>query len=199
MATDDRFELILNGTVLGKNTRNVFYYLQSNGPTNGAMILAQEWTAQHFDPLRALISTSAILTSVECKNLDNPEDFHVEDFGDETGNVAGDCMPPFVTFSFRYNRATLLVRNGAKRFAGVPESSVVNGVVPAGAVLTALQAFAELLDEPVTDGLGATFIPVIMRKTRVPEVGEFEEFIYAEFPLADVQYAHIGTQNSRKF
>jgi len=42
MATDDRFELILNGTVLGKNTRNVFYYLQSNGPTNGAVMKLQE-------------------------------------------------------------------------------------------------------------------------------------------------------------
>jgi len=199
MATDDRFELVLNGTVLGKNTRNVFYFLQSNGATNGAMILAQEWVSMIFDPLRALISTSATLLSVDCKNLDNPEDFHIEDFGDENGNVTGDCMPPFVAFSFRYNRATLLVRNGAKRFAGVPESSVVNGVVPAGSVLTALQAFAELLDDPVSDGLGSTFIPVIMRKTRVPEVGEFEEFIYEEFPLADVQYAHVGSQNSRKF
>jgi len=104
-----------------------------------------------------------------------------------------------VTFSFRYARTSLAVRNGAKRFAGVPETYQENGVIVAGTPTTNVNATAAVLDDAISDGLGTTFIPVIMKKTRIPPEGEFESWLYEEFTTAGVTYSHIGSQNTRKF
>jgi len=200
MATDDRFELVVEGTCLGKNIRNVYYYLQTNGAAVAAAIVAQEFINTPLQAIRTITTTDMVWSKVSVKNLDDPEDFTETIISPaQAGNVAAETMPPFVTFSFIYHRTTLLVRNGWKRFAGVPETYVVGGVIVAGTPETNVNLVAEALDEPVTDGIGSTFIPRIMSKQRVPETGEFEMFLYTDWPVGDVDFAHVGSQNTRKF
>jgi len=200
MASEDRFELILSGTCLGKNVRNVFYYLQTNGTAKAAATLVDEFNETPLQSIRTILTTGMVFTDIEAKNLDDPEDFAALSLSPEqAGLVEAETMPPFVAFSFIYRRTTLAVRNGWKRFAGVPETYVVDGVLASGAPTTNVNLVAEALDEPVSDGLGTTFLPVIMNKVRNPPEGEFESFIYNEYSVGDVDFAHVGSQNTRKF
>jgi hypothetical protein len=200
MASDDRFELVVEGTYLGKNVRNVYYYLQTNGEEMAADVLAGEFAETPLQAIRTVTVEAMVWERLFAKNLDNPEDFYDYILSpSQGGNIVAEGMPPFVTFSFIYHRTTLAVRNGWKRYAGVPESYVVDGVLASGTPATNIAALAEALDEPVTNGSGTTFLPVIMNKIRIPPEGEFESFLYTEYSVADVDFAHIGSQNTRKF
>jgi len=200
MATDDRFELVMSGLCLGKATRNVFYWVQTNGAALASGILQVQFAAEIQQAIRAVCSVQWQLYEVFVKNLDNDDDFAVQGYpSGQAGNIAGECNPPFVTWSLIYRRSTLAVRNGWKRFAGVAESWSENGVLVAGTPTTTMNVLAAALGDPVDDGIGTTFNPVIMRKTRQPLVGPFESFLYEEFPMGEVEYAHIGSQNTRKF
>jgi hypothetical protein len=200
MATDDRFQLDLVGTCLGVNTRNVFFYLQTNGLAEASGPLVEFFISDILQTIRAALTVDMVFSAVNVKNLDNPEDF--VDFPlspVQAGNVDAETLPPFCTFSYRYGRTSLAVRNGAKRFAGVPETYQENGVIVAGTPTTNVVAIATVLDDAISDGAGTTFVPVIMKKTRQPETGPFESWLYEEFAINGVTYSHIGTQNTRKF
>jgi len=200
MATGDRFQLDLIGTVMGVNTRNVFFYSQTNGLAEASAALVDNFNADILQPIRTILTVDMIFSAISVINLDNPEDFATLTLSPtQAGNVDAETLPPFVTWSFRYNRTSLAVRNGAKRFAGVPETYQENGVLVSGTPTTNVLAVAAALDDAVSDGAGTTFIPVIMKKTRIPPEGEFESFLYEEFTVGGVVYTHIGSQNTRKF
>jgi len=87
---------------------------------------------------------------------------------DQTGDVAGDYMPRFVSYSLSSVRVRGDVRQGTKRFGGVPESLVTNGVLSGGAITNLNAVKGQLGDILVgsVSGVSTDFTPIIVK--RVP-------------------------------
>lgn len=193
-------------------TRNVFYHEVSSigvgsGPEDSLVGYARGiWDAFKTD-LRINTTVAQNYYQLECGNFDlatglvvNSEIYSIP-AGEQPGGNANESLPPFCTWTFKYIRPSATYRHGFKRFAGVAETSQVNGVaIPAAIVsLNALGATLGNTVNPVhpTTGVpgGGLAIPVI---TRAEQNGMPVRPILVDNPVA-VVYDLLGTQNSRKF
>jgi hypothetical protein len=130
-------------------------------------------------------------------NTNNPLDWYEITPAGVAGTRGGDCLPPFVNWQFRLNRANREVRNGQKRICGVPESDQVNGIMT-GNVSVVLTNLAEAMEAPLFLNPGDyQWTPRIVR--RIPPIIPGGPWTYLPFPLASVQYVAITSQNSRKY
>jgi hypothetical protein len=79
-------------------------------------------TAQNMQSV--LLTVEQVLVA----NLTNGIDIGADGGAVSAGQVGGDCMPSFVTWSFQQTRSTAITRHGHKLVGGIPETSVSNGV-----------------------------------------------------------------------
>jgi hypothetical protein len=124
----------------------------------------------------------------------------------QNGAVAGEGLPPFNCWTFKYVRPNSSFRHGFKRFAGVPESFQVTGFPSSGA-LTPLASAANALETPViamtqdVDGnpdavvSGSEMTPVVVQ--RIINGDPISPVNVAT--ITDVVFSKIGSQNSRKY
>lgn len=201
MAIGDIYELIDIQILAGQQVLNVYHYKQLADPTIGTPIAALEGAFYTFIQSLAMPAQSTSLAHLGYRvtNLDNPDEFDVL-VSTETGQVAGDCLPPFCAWAFRLNRATRSVRNGQKRVGGVPEAFQVNGVETAAAeaLLVPLGiAMGAIITEPVS---GGSFQPRILHKaTEAGPGGVPPATPRADYAISSGQYTRLSTQNTRKF
>lgn len=193
-------------------TRNVFYHEVSSvgsGVSDEDSLIGYArgiWDAIKVD-LRLNTASIQKYYQLETGNFDlatglvvNSEIYSIPS-GEQPGSNANEALPPFCTWTFKYIRPSATFRHGFKRFAGVCETSQVNGVAIPAAV-TSLNALGATLGNtvnPVSPSTGTTggglAIPVI---TRAEQNGMPVRPILVDNPVA-VVYDLIGTQNSRKF
>ena len=161
--------------------------------------------------LLASLSTVVEFTEIQASILDthgaivNGETYVIKD-GTGAGTDATDSLPPFVCFTFRYQRPSSAFRHGYKRFAGVPEDAQVKGLVASGSV-TGLNDVANDLRLPITaytidtDGsplapvTGDTLEPVLVQRFKNGDAVD-PVVVYAP---STVIFSKIGSQNSRKY
>lgn len=174
---------------------NNIYFYESNGQNNSAANLITAWESNVHPSIMDMTTAAITYNRMECVNLDEPGDFHEQSFDapPNQGVLIGDSLPPFVCWRFQYMRATRLVRHGWKRFAGVPEAWVADGVISGHG--TEILALETALGATIVGGLGLNYEPKIAR--RIPVVGQPTE--YELFPIAEVAFRGISSQNSRKF
>jgi len=180
---------------------NIFHYQNTGDPffidvdAVNAFFDAASETGEFVEVLLNALSSVVQILSVEMTNLDNPDDFALYVLPTPVaGDISGDSMPSFVAYGYTYERSTRATRNGAKRFVGVPEQSVSNGVIVPAAVF-GVQAIAAALEVPVSfsvdAGIDNALTPTIVRKTGT--------FTYSATNLVSgVTYKRVTTQNSRK-
>jgi hypothetical protein len=191
MALNDVYRATAFGTIFGQPIASVFYY-QVTGPlvpTDDPAAFAPFWYSNVMGLAMPALSDQVSYSGWLVEDIDDLTKFS-EELSTLTGAVAGDCLPAYAAFGFRLRRLTRDSRNGAKRLAGVPESSQVNGVAVPG-VIAALTAFATQYGADLTVG-GATFSPIIFRR---PETA-FP--VGVPFRSNGADYVRISTQNSRK-
>jgi len=124
----------------------------------------------------------------------------------QAGAVAGDALPPYAAWTFKYVRPSATFRHGFKRFAGVPES-MQSGGFPASSALSLLATAATSLEQVIagmtqdSDGnpdtvvTGSLAAPVVLQ--RVINGDPISPVNVAS--ISDVVFDKIGTQNSRKY
>lgn len=190
-ATGNTYEIRLGSVLDGQNMLNVFHYQCATG-TPAALNLITTFNTNVLSNLQAIVSTSMEFTTQDCINLDDLSDFWGGVYSTTFGAVSGQFLNPFVCWAFRMNRATRYVRNGAKRFAGVAESWIDNGVANSTAS-PYLSAAGTAMGNTLTGGGSApTYKPVILHKqpllvpTHVP------------YAISSVGYIGVSTQNTRK-
>ena len=200
MADGSVYEFRLFETLMGQTAVNVFHY-QSRGAndiTTSAIDTLDAWWSVIALPLANVQSGQVSFVQATIRHLVDAGEEATRSFASSTGVVSGDCLPPHDCFAFRYNRLTTSTRHGQKRFAGVPESWNINGVVTDSANITKLDTLATALFHKVdsTDGLntGAELWPIIYSTTlngepRTPPVIN---------QVSSVGYVRISTQNTRK-
>lgn len=201
MATGDLWQLIDVQTYQAQQVLNVYYFKQLANPSVGTSLaaLGTAFVNIYLPVILPLQHDLLRHTDVIITNLDNEDEFVTAPTGFD-GEVAGDGMPPFVSWGFRFNRSSRLVRNGAKRIGGVPESLTNNGLpsVAAGILLNTLAAlFGTILIEPTT---GASFEPrIVHRATDAGPGGDPPATPRADYAVSSVVFTTVTTQNSRKF
>lgn len=160
--------------------------------------LADAWYTAVLNEIAGIINVAIAFDTISIINLSEPLEIYT---GAPTltrnGLTAGDCMPPFTAWAFKLNRSNASTRNGSKRFWGVTEADVINGVVTPGAAL-GIQAVSAFLGAGMTLEINTSLpndvqlYPVICRKD---ESGG----LIASQRVNSAIFRSVSTQNTRKF
>lgn len=204
-ANNDIIELTLYSQMaqVSVNALNVFHFQVSTPePIVSPLVLGEligDWFDSITDLLKPVTGTGLSWTRVYMRNMTNPLEFYDYNPPSPTaGSVAVEYNTPFIAWAFRLNRTTTLTRNGQKRFAGVPETLVENGVIIPGAVASMDDIAAFIgepqqfeIDETADPPFDVTLVPVIVRKT---SGGVLDVFQY----VASATYVSVSSQTTRK-
>src|SRR5688572_27838259 len=129
MSVGDVLKLVLSSTYKGIACENIWHYLVdvSNGP-NESSGLIDGFQADVLLSLVDIVSDDVEYTAIAVTNLDNPVDTALEAGMAINGAVTGDSTNAFMAWGFIMTTLDPAVDDGAKRFAGVSEQSVTEGV-----------------------------------------------------------------------
>jgi len=129
------------------------------------------------------------------RNLDNPLDFfallHLPGIA---GGYQSAAEPVFVAASFVMKRRSLATRDARKRYPGVPDQEVVDGV-PTATYVAACGQLSNVLDDDILGFAGGVYRPVIMKRL-LDSTGHL--IGYQEYEMAQGFFTGITTQNTRK-
>lgn len=200
MALNDKFKLTAKMTYRGQQLVNTYWYEQRAGSqAQAALTLAQAFENDVQTVIRTVQHTSLLWTQIDVINLDNFSDYASLTGSEITvpdGTRTGGESNTFLAWGFRLNRAVRGVHHGAKRIGGVADDDVVNGTAAAGLVAT-LASVATALGATLGNPAVAEFIPRIGRTIKTGPV-ENPVYEYQFFPITNVSYIRVTTQNSRK-
>ena len=142
-------------------------------------------------------SSALVHVRVELLNLSNQTEIGDRIWDTPIAGLApGDYMPGNLTYSFRLQRYSRVVRNGRKSIAGVTDGAVQQGRIPTADVLPLLSTLATALGTffPVEgETTDATLIPMIVRKPANPGV---VPTVFS--PVTKAYFRGFGTMNTRK-
>jgi len=208
MALDDiyRVRLIQAYGTSGQQSINVFHYKQvfEVDPSGDAAELLVNFRDNVETLIRDCQTANISTLQIAVENVVPGTDNAYESFALNTrfGDHADQALPPFACYAFRLNRTSSAVRNGQKRFWGIPETHQVDGVINATGL-----GFTVPLAAALGADLGGiptfnTFRPIIYRIAReevtIP-AKTIPALAAANFPISSAAYISISTQNSRKF
>lgn len=186
----------LNSDPANANPFNNVYAYESDDTDADAFGCIEAFSTDVGVALAAVICGDAKITEMSCYNLDDLTDFSLVSFA-VNGTAAGQVMPPFVAWEFQYVRPTREVGNGRKSIGPISEADVDSGVANSDALIR-LNDLAELLEAPIhSTGDVAEFVPALWRRA-----GSYGDppvpFVDTFYPITQVVYRKVSTQNTRK-
>lgn len=209
MALNDIYRITLStayDAAASVTLQNKFYYKETTtipGNDDAAELHAQ-FKVVVLPLIQNVIANQAHISALSTENIIPSADNVFESFGttDFVGQRAGEAMPPFVTWAFRYNRVSTAVRNGQKRIGPISETDQSAGVA-VGTITSNLASLASQMGAVLgTIGITSLYTPRIFRVAEpgftIPEK-VVPAKLQADFDVSDVDYIRISTQNSRKF
>lgn len=212
MATGDVYEVTHRGTMSNQAVNNVYFYQQRAAfvPSSGtiAQALADAWGEILIPEVLAIASSDYRSDSVDVRNLFDPTDQgQYVDGSLGSGGTTMDSLPVHDAWGLQLKHDYAGMRPGGKRYAGVPESSQVDGI-PTSGMITALNSFGEALAAPIQGGLIITdniMFPVVVKRVRTGSPGAYTyrlpensgELIVGTIIEVLVRLL-VTTQNSRK-
>jgi len=198
----DVYELVDDQRQDGQVIQNRWMYrLDTPVVGNAAEFLSDTWITNVLPKIVAFQDNALTHVGVIVKNLFNDTEEHTE-LVSVAGTAADSVLPPFNAVGFRQIGNNASINDGAKRFGGINEGAMSEGVITNTATITALTALAVQMALGLPVGLDAdAFIPVIVGSIldgtsyRLPEnAGEatLSEIIGALFNI------DVTSQTSRK-
>lgn len=180
MPLGDIYELTHVQSLYEQEVNNVYFYRQAMafalGDPTTAQVLADEWNAQILPSIAAIQTDDVSYREIRVKNLFDASDQYsllISGTGLYTG---GDTLPSFAAYSIDMQGDNAAVKRGSKRFAGVGEGSIVDGVVTLPDTITKLGTLCGKLEDPVTVGLlieDPVFVPVTVKRVRSGSPGAY--------------------------
>lgn len=203
LTLDDIIQITVFQTLLGQSCLNVFHYRLDyieSAVTYSDLIstFMLEWSTGP----RTIQNSACVTTGARLDNLTNGLDF-IETVVSLAGTAdsGGETMPPFVSWGYKLVRSTKLTRNGAKRFTGVSEQWLTNGV-PNSSFSANLAAVAAWLDDPIqvaeTGSEDFTLTPVIVGRYPQGDANVGELDLSRINDVAVAQFRGVTSQVSRK-
>jgi len=193
----NRFELIDDQLYLTKGCLNVYFYQQTSGVAPAAAAdLVSAWIINVLPLVLAIQNQTVTHPLVRSRNLDVPSDFAlVPRIPPDVGLYASASgEPTFVAASIKMNRTTQASGHGWKRYVGVPDNEVLNGVATPG-YISGMNNLANVIDNDILGAAGNVYRPVIMHRI-LDSLGHL--IGYQEYPMGTAQFVRISTQNTRK-
>jgi len=184
-------KLTLQTTYLGEICQNVFYYDVSGVDPSTADLLVV-FATDVIPDIQNIVSSAVSFVNLDAINLDDPTDFSNVAIVGTPGARPTDPSPPFLAWGYTYNRTSRVVRSGAKRFVGIAEGDMDEGIAVTG-ILAALDALGAQLSTSLVGPIGGVYEPIIygdVTPTRLVPIA---------VPVSSVTYTRITSQNSRKF
>ena len=204
MQTNDIVRFTLKQILFGQEVRNVFYYRvqQAGGPSGFTLVdFIPVYAQRFFDQVMQFLSGDLYLNSVLYENLTDIDEFY-EGTVSHSGAGALNAFSPQSALTVKLLRSNKQTRSGSKRFAGIAEQSVTNGVINfPQSTIDLIETFCgELLVLPEYVGSPEDVIldPVIVGRTKNAS-GVYELDLSKINPIssAEVQL-NVSTQNTRK-
>ena len=193
MAVGDVYQIKDKQLVFSQEALNVYYY-QALDDGLDAESVATAFSNQIVSQV-ILIQTSTVShIGIEVINLNDPLDFFEETFSIPTpGTIPSDPMPSYVSWTFKFNRSSRIIRNGRKAIAGVAESAT-SGNNPTATALVELEDTADAMGADLVVGTLGSCQPVIYGLPTPPP----SSLPLRVVPVASVAFSHLSTQNTRK-
>lgn len=197
MAVGNHYLLTLRGHAVASATaiQNAFVYEQIDGIGDAADVNVA-FASDITTLLMAVCSTQYSLDTYYTVNLNDPDDF-AETAEGTVGEVSGEYLPIYNTWAFEYIRTTRAVQNGRKALGIISENSQTNGAATALTLLDLTPLASALLADITATPTSSIFRPKLWRRP-----GTYESGVVSApglfYPVSDVIYKGISTQNSRK-
>lgn len=138
----DVLELVDEQFQEGQQMLNVYYYrLDTPVVGNACEMLVDSWIDNVLPLVLDVQSVDVVHTSVRAINLFNDTEEHTELIS-EAGNADSAALPSFNAVAFTLIGDNAAVRNGAKRIAGLSETTTGDGSIIDASLITALTALA---------------------------------------------------------
>jgi len=193
MAITDVYQLRVIQECLGTSPENVFFF-QRLDVLGNAEDLVTSFIAVQLAEYRRIQGAACSTQEIKCINLGDPGDFYDEPLA--LGGLAGasDMLPPFNAVGFSLRTNTRLVRAGSKRFAGVLEAVVLNGVITEPGYVGAVEDVRLMLDDNVV-GTDSDYQPVVVKRIKEAVVGTVPpQFTYRLPTVGDPLVLGLVTQ-----
>jgi hypothetical protein len=177
----------------------VFFYLINIGSGSPTLEdVLEGFRTVVLPSIQAIQSDEVEYGTAEADNLTNGVDFGTDPlYAGLTGNIVGEALPPYAAWAFTLERASKLTRNGAKRFAGVAETSQEDGAATAAfnpLLATAESAIGTSFAYSNAQGAFSAF-PLIVG---VDANGQ-RDLSRVQIPTGATGNKFVSTQNTRKF
>lgn len=191
MAVGNRYRITDAQVYLSQGCLNVYHYKQIAGTAGSASDLLTPFIEFIIPDILALQMAQLTHVAFTCVNLDDLDDYAIVTPAPALAGTlsAGDPEPSYIALEFQFIRSTRASRHGWKRIAGVSENGVsgndITGTYPTAVNTAATAMFSNVI------GAGGTYTPVIVRRNIVPALS-------VDFPVADVVFKRLSTQNTRK-
>lgn len=204
MSTSDCWEVTMKGTLLSNDCDNVFFYRGVAGTDPPEDDIAQAFYEQCWPLIQDVVSSDYTLDAIEVRHLFSGASAYLLPVAENGQGGSGATMGSFEAYSITLGVGTNSTRPGSKRFGGVEESLVHDGVVSDATAITDLNDIADQMSEPLIDtalGIVEWAVPVIVKRIldgssyRLPtSLGELVTNLITSAAASLL----ISTQNSRK-
>lgn len=177
---------------------NVVNYRQTVEGTdaNPAKMLLFAWDAEFIDKLAAVQSVFVFNDFLDCTDLLDPEINHrvgVGGMGNGGGTVTGDRGQFWDAYVWTKTPVNRSFKTGLFRLRGVTENwSFGEDVNPDN--FTAFNAITASLSATLTGTDGSTFIPIVLRKRRMPldPALPFQAWAYQDSLISGINFKRVG-------
>lgn len=165
MAFGDIYELIDVQTLAGQTVLNVYFYRQNNlAVTADAQDLIDSYVGQVLPEVAGVQTDNVLHTEIRCRNLFNPVDNAVEAISVAGADTSNEGMTNFDAVGYALSQNNGSVKNGAKRYAGLPEGAQNDGVIDEPVYIALLTTLAAALTGTLDVGIVGTWLPIIVKR-----------------------------------
>jgi len=185
----DTYRTVLHGVLGGQEVSNVFHFHRSSIAGTAAG-LSSGFITNVVPVIQTIMSSAVQLTTLDIVNIEDPDDSSSA-IVNAPGLRAADMFSTFAAWGFRLIPSVASLQTGSKRFAGVSEADVNDGVAVASQLLR-LAIVATRLQTPFVQSL-VNWTPVIYSDREILGI-PFRRVA----TISTAAYNWVTTQNSRK-
>lgn len=193
MAMLIRLNMTVTQGVIGNDSLNVFGYKSFVAVTDELNEFLNKFASDIAPSIAAILNPVSYITLLEAFECNGAG------YASKTialpGTRTGTYDPAFSAWGFRYQRKNQGERSGAKRFGWTTDSDFNSGA-PISTLVTAANALAVKLQNPIQEGILDTWFPVILKRPKY--VNHVPTTAWSSHDLSGVTFTGITTQSSRK-
>lgn len=204
MSASQVWEVTLKGTLMGQACDNVFFYRGLPSADPGDADIGQAVYEQLWPKMRICVSSDYTLEHIEVRNLFSGATPSVTAVGEAGEAGGGNTLGSFESYGFTLGCISTVTRPGSKRFGGVPDDVVTDGVITDGGIIGHLNDLGDQIATALLDtalGIVEWGIPVIVKRIltdgvyHLPtEIGDLVTNLIVEGAASML----VTSQNSRK-